>query len=106
MANGTGGVFLIGVQTVKSNKLDVADSLHPVENVEEHAQEIQSAIALYSSPQIENVEIEIIFTAKNNGYGYILIAVPLSNLRPHMATAAGENRYYRRGLDGTRMMDH
>ena len=106
MANGAGGVFVIGVGTKKKNGIDVADSLHEIADVENYAQQLKGMIGLYSSPQIENMIFDVIDAGKTDKSGFVILSVPLSNLRPHMATAADEKRYYRRGLDGTFMMDH
>jgi hypothetical protein len=56
------------------------------------------------SPQHNAISVDSISAASETNEGYLLIDVPASDNRPHMSLS--EQRYFRRGSDGTRVLIH
>ena len=56
------------------------------------------------SPQHPQVSVEAIADDADPSSGYLVIDVPPSDRRPHMSLK--EHRYFRRGSDGTRLLEH
>jgi len=74
--------------------------------VVEGAVRSQTAAALPEmiSPQHPQISVDAIADDEVSSSGYLVIDVPPSDRRPHMSLK--EHRYFRRGSDGTRMMEH
>lgn len=105
-ANGAGGILIHGIQTEKQDSADVAKTLHPIQNITAYKNRVEAALAELITPEIIGVEIIEIFHDKDEKSGYLAFSIPQSELRPHMATASKEHKYYRRGLESTTIMDH
>jgi Putative DNA-binding domain len=103
-SNAEGGVLLLGVRTTKSHGIDVALGLVDFENVEAMRNRIVSAIPDLLSPQNAKIEVIGISSPSTPSKGLIAINVPPSDARPHMSIV--HHHYFRRGSDGTRMLEH
>jgi hypothetical protein len=103
-SNAEGGILLIGVRTSKVDNLDTAIDLQPITNIESYRNRVASYVHDAISPQNHGIKVEAIRSTKELSTGYVAILVPQSDLRPHMSIA--EHRYFRRGSDRTRPMEH
>ena len=103
LSNAEGGTLILGIKTEKRDNIDVAKELKLFENCKSLRNRIVAALPDLLSPQHTKIQVEPIAGADGVS-GYVIIDVPPSDLRPHMSIA--EHRYFRRGSDGTRMMEH
>ncbi|MGY4158340.1 hypothetical protein ACVINW_004182 [Bradyrhizobium sp. USDA 4461] len=101
-SNAEGGLLLLGIETTKADGLDVASRLRPVNGVSRFQNQVRSALPEMLSPQHSAIRVETI--GDDRDVGFLLIDVPASNNRPHMSLS--EQRYFRRGSDGTRVLIH
>ena len=106
MVNGAGGTIVIGVQTEKQNGVDKASAAHEIEDVSSVADRIKTATLEYIFPQQPSISVYALKSDEAEDSGFVVIEVKPSTGEPVMSTASGEHRYYRRGADGTRIMDH
>lgn len=105
MVNGAGGVIVIGIETKKSGNIDRAHAIHKITNVGFFADQLRAVIDNSLMPQKADIKITTIIY-KDTDEGVIVVNIPKGSGEPSMSTAAGEHRYYRRGIDGTYIMDH
>ena len=103
LSNAEGGTLILGIKTERHDNIDVARELKPFENCKSLRSRIVAALPDLLSPQNTHINVESI-TQAGKISGYILIDVSSSDRRPHMSIP--EHRYFRRGSDGTRVMEH
>lgn len=103
LSNAEGGTLILGITTEKRDNVDVASKLKPFENCKSLRSRLVAALPDLLSPQNSKIRIESI-TRTDKISGYVLINVSPSDQRPHMSIP--EHRYFRRGSDGTRIMEH
>jgi hypothetical protein len=65
---------------------------------------VRAALPEMLSPQHLGITVESVSCSDDAERGYILFSVPASSNRPHMSLS--EQRYFRRGSDGTRVLVH
>ncbi|MCB8822318.1 AlbA family DNA-binding domain-containing protein [Microvirga rosea] len=104
MANAEGGLVLVGIDTQKRDGLDFASDLRPFDDREAIRNRIVGLLPDLLSPQHVGIAVHSIPTDQGGSGGFVAINIPPSDMRPHMSIQ--EHRYYRRGSDGTRMMEH
>jgi hypothetical protein len=102
-ANAEGGILVIGVETKKHDGVDVAVARRPIGDLKRFRRLIEAALPEMISPQHVAVRLLPVPSADGDA-GFLAIDVPPSDNRPHMSVA--EKRYFRRGSDGTRALDH
>ncbi|MCK7611555.1 AlbA family DNA-binding domain-containing protein [Roseibium sediminicola] len=107
-ANASGGVLIFGVKTKTdpASQQDVASELQPIAEIEKLSASIKSVLFSNVNPPLTDAEILIVRSDVDPGKGYALIYIPQSESGPHMSTAKGEHRYYRRIGEQTLLMDH
>jgi hypothetical protein len=103
-SNAEDGILIIGIETATENNLDIAANLRPIVDLNSYYNRVLSYVHDAISPQSTGIRVEAIRSSKQGDIGYIAVLVPASDLRPHMSNA--EHRYFRRGSDGTRTMEH
>ena len=103
-ANAEGGILIVGVGTTKIDGVDAAFKFHPVPNLTRIRGLVTAAIPELLSPQHNAVSVHSITASSGSDEGYILVEVGPSDNRPHMSIS--EQRYFRRGSDGTRVLLH
>jgi Schlafen, AlbA_2 len=101
LANAEGGTLVIGIGTTKVDGLDVASARQPLANCARLRNRVAAALPELLSPQHPEITVDVIKDDKDPSTGY---DVPSSDRRPHMSMR--EHRYYRRGSDGTRRLEH
>jgi hypothetical protein len=84
--------------------LDVATDRQPVLNYQRLRSQIAAALPEMLSPQHPGITVESVADDHDTSAGYVIIDVPTSDQRPHMSLK--EHRYFRRGSDGTRVLEH
>jgi Putative DNA-binding domain len=104
LANAEGGTIIVGIGTSKDDGLDVASIKRPVQNLVRLRNRTAAALSELISPQHPQVSVELIPDDIDPSAGYLIIDVPPSDRRPHMSLK--EHRYFRRGSDGTRLLEH
>jgi hypothetical protein len=103
-ANAEGGTIIVGIRTIKDDGLDVASALQPISNYVRIRNQTSAALSEMLSPQHAQITVEAIADGSDASAGYLIIDVPPSDRRPHMSLK--EHRYFRRGSDGTRVLEH
>jgi hypothetical protein len=103
-SNSDGGILLIGIKTARVDGLDAAVELKPVHQLGTIRNRIASALPEMLSPQHTGIVIYSIPQTDDPSSGFIAIHIPRSDLRPHMSIV--HHQYFRRGSDGTRVLDH
>lgn len=103
-ANSDGGTLVYGVRSGRRDGADVAVALAPIARVEAFAAQLRLVAELNVTPQVAGVEVLAIPVAGGTGEGYAAVRVPRSDARPHMSTAPGVHRYYRRSFTGSAIM--
>jgi hypothetical protein len=104
MSNAEGGLVIVGVHTCKRDGIDLAASLRPFANRVTIKNRVVGMLPDLLSPQHVGIAVHTIPTDDGGPGGYLIINIPPSDLRPHMSIP--EHRYFRRGSDGTRVMEH
>jgi hypothetical protein len=102
MSNAEGGTIIIGVETKRVDNVDVAVAPKLIKNCEKMRNLLVASIPEMLSPQ--HPKIEVTPAAEVGGAGFLLIEVPSSDSRPHYSNV--HHQYFRRGSDGTRMLEH
>lgn len=103
-ANAEGGLLILGVETKKIDGVDTAFKKRPIKNLNRFRRRITAALPDMLSPQHNGVALAAIADREDETQGFLLIDVPSSDDRPHMSIP--DRRYFRRGSDGTRVLDH
>lgn len=104
MANAEGGLVIVGVATRKVEGLDVAAELAPMMKAAGLRSRLTSALPELLGPQHPGLSVEFIPTGADQNVGVLVVRVPPSERRPHMSVP--EQRYFRRGSQGTAVMLH
>jgi hypothetical protein len=104
LANAEGGQVVVGIETKKIDGVDVASRKKPMNGLERLRRLITAAVPEILSPQHRGISVSSVLEAGGADQGYLVIDVPSSDDRPHMSVT--ERRYFRRGSDGTRVLDH
>lgn len=102
--NAEGGILIVGIETTRIDGIDVATKTRPIAELERIHNLIKAAVPEMLSPQHYGITVERISISSAPDRGFIIIAVPESDNRPHMDIL--EQRYFRRGGDGTRVLVH
>lgn len=103
-ANADGGVLIFGVETAKTaDGIDRAASLKPIQDHQLFRSKLMDSILNTTQPVVDDVRIELIPSASNEGYVKCLI--PQSVKVPHRAMLA-DHQYWRRISTGHRRMEH
>jgi predicted HTH transcriptional regulator len=102
--NAEGGLLIVGVETKRVDGIDIATKLRPVRELSRLQNLIKAAVPEMLSPQHNGITVESVACAATPDQGYVLVSVPHSDNRPHMSLS--EQRYFRRGSDGTRVLEH
>jgi hypothetical protein len=105
-SNAEGGVVVWGIRTGKGAESDFAQDLVAINDPEKFAARLRQLAGEYISPPNDHVEIVPITSEKFAGHGYVVVRIPASTRRPHMSRAREEQRYYRRSLGRTNLMEH
>jgi hypothetical protein len=103
-ANAEGGLLIVGVETTKIDGVDAAFKIRPTRDLNRVRGLVTAAIPELLSPQHNAISVHSITASSGSDEGYILIEIPPSDDRPHMSIS--EQRYFRRGSDGTRVLLH
>jgi Schlafen, AlbA_2 len=103
MANADGGLVVIGLETKRSDNIDVVTGAKPIGNPDKMRNLLTAAIPEMLSPQHLQVRSYSIKRG-DEGRGFIVIEVPRSDSRPHYSNV--HHQYFRRGSDGTRVLEH
>jgi schlafen family protein len=103
-SNAEGGLLVIGIDTKRVDGIDVASGSRPVDEVDRLRSLVAAALPEMLSPQHTSVKVDVVHCSTDLARGYILVDIPTSNDRPHMSLS--EQRYFRRGSDGTRVLVH
>ena len=103
-ANSDGGVFVWGIETEKADGIDRAKCAAPIERVTDVLSSVEAALATLVTPPVSGIECAA--WPQIGDRGYLVLRIPRSDRRPHMAIAAGENKYYFRDQEGFKAMLH
>src|ERR1700688_1746428 len=103
-ANAEGGVLIVGIETKKTDGVDTACNKRPIKNLSRLRRLVTAALPEMLSPQHNRISLVAISDSSREDQGFLLFDVRPSEDRPHMSVA--ERRYFRRGSDGTRVLDH
>jgi hypothetical protein len=103
-ANAEGGLLILGIETKKIDRVDAAFRKRPIKNLDRIRRLITAGLPEMLSPQHNGVELTAIASQEDETQGFLLIDVHPSDDRPHMSVP--DRRYFRRGSDGTRVLDH
>ncbi|MCK1282335.1 ATP-binding protein [Bradyrhizobium sp. 44] len=104
LSNAEGGVLIIGIETKRMDGVDVASAKRPIKQLQRTTNLIRSAIPEMLSPQHSGLEAHAVEASGKIDEGFIVIDVPESASRPHYSNV--HHQYFRRGSDGTRVMEH
>jgi hypothetical protein len=104
LANAEGGVLVIGIETQRVDGVDVAIGKRTVKRLQRTNNLLRAAIPEMLSPQHTGIEVFAIEEAGKKDEGFIIVDVPESSDRPHHSNV--HHQYFRRGSDGTRVMEH
>lgn len=97
-ANADGGMLIVGIETECINGIDRAKRIAPIENVQAVADRYRAYLIECVSPTVTNTQVQLICTDGENS-GILVIHIPKGQQRPHMSTAPGHHRFYRRVED-------
>jgi hypothetical protein len=104
LCNAEGGLLVLGVETVRSEGVDIANALKSFSNLDGVRNRIVSALPEMLSPQHPQISVLSIPESSRSSAGFVVVHVPPSDARPHMSTV--HHQYFRRGSDGTRVLEH
>jgi hypothetical protein len=103
-ANAEGGLLIVGIGTTKIDGIDTASNIIPIRGLNRVRNLVIAAVPELLSPQHNSISVHAIMASSGSDEGFILIEIPPSDNRPHMSIS--EQRYFRRGSDGTRVLVH
>lgn len=106
-SNSMGGLLIWGVDARKdpNDEVDCAANLIPIQEIERFRSDLVRAAGQLLMPRHDGIQVETI-PDKINGGGFVAVYVERSERRPHMSTASGDGRYYKRAGDSTFRMEH
>ena len=105
-SNAEGGILIFGIRTRKVGGEDIAQELSPIGNIGSLQNEVDSLLGEYLRPPNPNIDTFAIPSSNNPGNGYLAVFIGRSDNRPHMSMAPGHQKYFRRSVQGTVIMDH
>ncbi|GAB4226037.1 MAG: hypothetical protein Tsb0032_32270 [Kiloniellaceae bacterium] len=105
-SNADGGLVIFGIETKKEDGADVAAKAVPISEISRFKGSVDALIGEYLRPENSNIETFSISSADKQGAGFLAILIGKSEARPHMSMAPDHQKYFRRGVDATRVMDH
>lgn len=103
-ANAIGGTLIIGIKTERPDGVDRACAIVEIDNVQQVAERYRAYVKDCVTPPVSGLRVAAIETAPSKGV--VLLDVPRGDARPHMSTAPGHRRYYRRVSDNFIPMLH
>jgi hypothetical protein len=104
MANSDGGIIIVGVETRRLDNVDAAIGKRPIKNFGKMRSLLTAAIPEMLSAQHPNIQVYPISDTDDPSVGFVIIEVPQSDSRPHYSNV--HHQYFRRGSDGTRVLEH
>lgn len=103
-ANSDGGLIVWGIDArPNAEGVDCASALRPVSDARALLNRLNTLTGQCVSPLVDGVEHRAI--ASENGSGFCVSVIPVSDTGPHMAKA-GEDRYYKRNGSAFYRMEH
>lgn len=102
-ANADGGILIIGVRTENHQGVDRAKEIVLIPNVAAVADRYKSYLSECVTPPLDELRIAPI--SYDNGHGVIVLDIPKGPMRPHLSTAPGHHRFYRRVADRFMQME-
>lgn len=104
-ANSAGGVLVIGVDARKNTDgVDCAQLLVPIGHVERALTDVSQAVGELLQPRHDGIEAHYIISDQQTGEGFIVVAVPRSDRRPHMSQP--QRAYFKRAGTSNFQMEH
>ena len=104
LSNAEGGRLVVGIETKKADRIDVAFAKKPIKGLDRYRRFFTAGLPEMLSPQHNGISSRAVRDHAAEDQGYLIVDVPPSQDRPHMSVP--EKRYFRRGSDGTRVLDH
>ena len=105
-SNADGGVVIFGIETEQRDHQDVARKLRPIADIQRFKSEVDGRFGELLRPANPSIESHTIPCATGSNSGYLLIDIGESEFRPHMSMAPDHQKYFRRSVEGTLIMDH
>lgn len=102
-ANADGGILIIGVKTENHQGIDRAKEIVPIIDVAAVVDRYKSYLTECVNPPLDDLRIAPILY--EDGKGVIVLDVPKGPKRPHLSTAPGHHRFYRRVSDRFMQME-
>jgi hypothetical protein len=103
-ANAEGGVLIIGIATQRLEGRDVAYKRQPIKQLSRTTNLVRAALPEMLSPQHRKLEVFSVLEHDSEDEGFIVVCIPDSDERPFHSNV--HHQYFRRGSDGTRVMEH
>ncbi len=103
-ANAEGGILIVGVDTQDFQGLDRASAVCAIDNVDAVADRYRAYLSECVSPPINGIQV-LSLKVESLESGVIVISIPKGEARPHMSTAPGHHRFYRRVADRFQQME-
>ncbi|HXG96344.1 MAG TPA: hypothetical protein VNJ06_04440 [Gemmatimonadales bacterium] len=88
------------------DEVDCVKSIEPVLSLERFASELRGVSAELVAPALLGVRHHGIANPASPDAGVVVTVIPRSDRAPHMATARGLHRYYRRTSNDIRYLEH
>ncbi|WP_193370173.1 AlbA family DNA-binding domain-containing protein [Pelagibius marinus] len=105
-SNADGGTVVFGIETTKVDGIDVAAGVTPISKIDRFRALVDALIGEILRPENPDIETLAIPAAAGSDSGFLAIRIGKSESRPHMSLAPDHQKYFRRGVDSTRAMDH
>ncbi len=105
-SNADGGVVVFGIETKRKEHQDSAHELRPIEGITRFKSEVDGRLGELLRPANPSIATYAVPCADNPDRGYLLIDIGRSEFRPHMSMAPDHQKYFRRSVEGTLIMDH
>ena len=105
-SNAEGGVVIWGIATKKNNGIDKADNPRPIADIDNSFEKFRNQCATTLQPENQGTKFLKIRCSNDPSKGYVVIAVPKGQVRPHMSKAPDHCKYFRRTLSGFDPMQH
>lgn len=104
--NAEGGLLLFGVVSETIEKQDIATKLQEFDGISRLRSVVQGSLSELVTPIHPGIKVHAIQTSEFADKGILAIEVPASTNKPHTSTAPEMHRHYRRGIEGTHIMDN
>ena len=106
-ANSTGGVYILGIKTVKEDGISRVDQLDPIHDIDSVKEQLMDSIAHLISPSDLHVECSVFYDPQfSEGTGYLVIYVDSYPTPPVMNISYGQNNYWKRSRLGFNQLEH